>query len=135
VSDKPATYSAVSGAGVNRSGWHRQKKETRGLEGDEEFFAIAEVEALGFKGVKSWAQERGLLKEGRYTIAGRHKVKRMNYVDKDGLVEILKFFRARQGVGVLMEVEKELGKMGDLKEKQLKKVRALREAVLSEKVE
>lgn len=114
---------------------HVRKKPVRELKAGEEVFTIADIEeGLGLMGkhkVKQWAAERGLLREGRYTIAGRSKIKRMNYVERDGLVAILEYFRARQGVGVLLEVEKELGKMGARKERELKKVRG----ILSEKSE
>lgn len=111
---------------------HRAKKATRELSEGEEAFTIADVEALGFNGVKKFAAERGFLKEGRYTIAGRAKVKRMSYVDREGLVEVLKYFRARQGATFLVEVERDLAKLGRAKERELKKVRSLQ--LLPEKV-
>ena len=121
MTDKPATYSGVAGAGINRSGWHRQKKEVRALAEGEDVFTIAEVESLGFKGVKKFALTFGLLKEGRYRIAGRAKIKRMNYVDRAGLVAILEHFRAKQGLVEVVKLEAQLEGWARRREKRLGK--------------
>ena len=104
---------------------HIKKKPTRQpLEG-EDTFTVADVESLGFIGVKKFASDQGFLKEGRYTIPGRAKIKRMNYVDREGLVACILHFRALQGQRELRKVEDFLEKVGQGKERELKKLRAL----------
>jgi hypothetical protein len=104
---------------------HRAKKPTRQAEPGEEWFSVADVESLGFIGVKKFASEAGLLKEGRYTIPGRSKIKRMNYVDREGLRACILHFRAKQGGVELVQIEKFLEKVGQVKERELKKLRKL----------
>ena len=105
---------------------HVKKKETFQAAEGTDIFTIAEVESMGFKGVKKLASERGFLREGRYRIPGRQKIKRMNYVDRAGLIEIIEFFRARQGAAELDAIEKGLERQGEKREKALKRLREAR---------
>ncbi len=103
---------------------HVQKKAVRHLAEGEDIFTVAEVEGLGFKGVKQFALDNGLLHEGRYKIAGRAKIKRMNYIDRAGLVLVIEHFRGLQGSKELAGLEASLEKLG--KAKELKKLREAR---------
>lgn len=108
---------------------HVKKKPTRDAAEGEEFFTIADIEdGLGLSGrhgVKKWAESQGILREARYTIPGRHKIKRMAYVDREGLVAIVLHFRASQGKAELRQVEDLLEKVGQGKERELRKLRKL----------
>lgn len=103
---------------------HVKKKPTIEA-GNTEFYTIADVESLGFYGVLKFAKEHGLVREARYTIPGRHKIKRMGYVDRAGLKLIIAHMRAAQGKLELREIEKFLERVGKGKERELKKLRAL----------
>ena len=107
---------------------HVKKKPTIEV-GDTEFYTIADVESLGFSGVKKFAVEHGLLREARYTIPGRHKIKRMGYVDRAGLELIIAHMRSKQGQTELGAIERFLEKVGQGKERELKKLRALMEGM------
>ena len=117
--------------GLKRQWWtkgpagHVKKKPTRQPAEGEETFTVADVESLGFIGVKKFAADRGFLKEGRYTIPGRSKIKRMNYLDREGLKACILHFRALQGARELGAIEKFLEKVGAGKERELSKLRKL----------
>jgi len=104
---------------------HRAKKATREAAEGEEFYTIADVESLGFHGVLKFAKEHGLLREARYTIPGRHKIKRMGYVDREGLIACITHFRKQQGKTELGLIERFLEKVGQGKARELKKLRKL----------
>jgi len=103
---------------------HVKKKPTIEA-GDTEFYTIADVESLGFHGVLTFAKAYGLFREARYTIPGRHKIKRMGYVDRAGLIACITHFRKQQGERELGELEKFLEKVGRGKKRELEKLRRL----------
>ena len=105
---------------------HVQKKPVRELAEGEEIFTIAEVESMGFIGVKKFAADNGLLREGRYLVPGRSKIKRMNYVDAAGLRLVIAEFRAAQGKREVDAMESKLAKLGASKERALKRLKEAR---------